>query len=155
MWQKSCRLNVYIHWPWLRICCFSSKSWLYAVFKSFFYMQIPYLISLGISWVIITSLFFFFFFFWDRVSLCNPGCPGTHSVDRPQTQKPTCLCLPSAGIKGMCHHHPALLFFFSFLLMSCDSVGLPTYLLNKYLLRIFWLHSSIAENNVENKGDYV
>jgi hypothetical protein len=20
--------------------------------------------------------------FWDRVSLCNPGCPGTHSVDQ-------------------------------------------------------------------------
>jgi hypothetical protein len=19
-------------------------------------------------------------FFWDRVSLCSPGCPGTHSV---------------------------------------------------------------------------
>ena len=26
--------------------------------------------------------FFFFFFFWDRVSLCSPGCPGTHSVDQ-------------------------------------------------------------------------
>jgi hypothetical protein len=24
----------------------------------------------------------FFFFFWDRVSLCSPGCPGTHSVDQ-------------------------------------------------------------------------
>jgi hypothetical protein len=22
------------------------------------------------------------FFFLDRVSLCNPGCPGTHSVDQ-------------------------------------------------------------------------
>jgi hypothetical protein len=30
------------------------------------------------------SLFFFFFFFGfnDRVSLCSPGCPGTHSVDQ-------------------------------------------------------------------------
>jgi hypothetical protein len=30
-------------------------------------------------------LFFFFFFFLvfqDRVSLCNPGCPRTHSVDQ-------------------------------------------------------------------------
>jgi hypothetical protein len=29
-------------------------------------------------------LFFFFFFlvFRDRVSLCSPGCPGTHSVDQ-------------------------------------------------------------------------
>jgi hypothetical protein len=29
-------------------------------------------------------------------SLCRPGWP--------QTQKPTCLCLPSAGIKGVRHH---------------------------------------------------
>jgi hypothetical protein len=27
-------------------------------------------------------LFFFFFFLRDRVSLCSPGCPGTHSVDQ-------------------------------------------------------------------------
>jgi hypothetical protein len=31
-------------------------------------------------------LFFFFLFvclvFWDRVSLCSPGCPGTHSTDQ-------------------------------------------------------------------------
>jgi hypothetical protein len=29
-------------------------------------------------------------------SLCRPGWP--------QTQKSACLCLPSAGIKGVCHH---------------------------------------------------
>jgi hypothetical protein len=30
-----------------------------------------------------SSFFFFFFFgFRDRVSLCSPGCPGTHSVDQ-------------------------------------------------------------------------
>ena len=23
-----------------------------------------------------------FFFFWDRVSLCSPGCPGTHSLNQ-------------------------------------------------------------------------
>jgi hypothetical protein len=42
---------------------------------------------------------------------CSPGCPGTHSVD----QKFTCLCLPSAGIKGVCHHdqpEKRSLFFF-------------------------------------------
>jgi hypothetical protein len=22
------------------------------------------------------------FVFWDKVSLCSPGCPGTHSVDQ-------------------------------------------------------------------------
>ena len=26
-------------------------------------------------------LFTFFFFSQDRISLCSPGCPGTHSVD--------------------------------------------------------------------------
>jgi hypothetical protein len=32
----------------------------------------------------ISLAFFFFFFlvFRDRVSLCSPGCPGTHSVDQ-------------------------------------------------------------------------
>jgi hypothetical protein len=28
------------------------------------------------------SLFFFFLVFPDRVSLCSPGCPGTHAVDQ-------------------------------------------------------------------------
>jgi hypothetical protein len=27
-------------------------------------------------------LFLFVFVFQDRVSLCSPGCPGTHSVDQ-------------------------------------------------------------------------
>jgi hypothetical protein len=34
--------------------------------------------------VCLSFLFFFFFFSFsqDRVSLCSPGCPGTHSVDQ-------------------------------------------------------------------------
>jgi hypothetical protein len=28
------------------------------------------------------GLVWFGFVFWDRVSLCSPGCPGTHSVDQ-------------------------------------------------------------------------
>jgi hypothetical protein len=50
--------------------------------------------------------FVFVFVFRDRVSLYNPGCPGTHFVDQgwPQTQKSVCLCLLSAGIKGVRHH---------------------------------------------------
>jgi hypothetical protein len=36
-------------------------------------------------------------------SLCRPGWP--------QTQKPSCLCLPSAGIKGVHQHPPAHITF--------------------------------------------
>jgi hypothetical protein len=49
---------------------------------------------------------FIFLVFRDRVSLCSPGCPGTHSVDQTglELKKSACLCLPSAGIKGVRHH---------------------------------------------------
>jgi hypothetical protein len=32
--------------------------------------------------LIVLFCFLFFWFFRDRVSLCSPGCPGTHSVDQ-------------------------------------------------------------------------
>jgi hypothetical protein len=43
-------------------------------------------VSLSITFVLLFFFFFgfvclFVFVFRDRVSLCNPGCPGTHSVD--------------------------------------------------------------------------
>jgi hypothetical protein len=41
-------------------------------------------------------LFVLIFVFRDRVSLCSPGWS--------RTQKSACLCLPSAGIKGVRHH---------------------------------------------------
>ena len=41
-----------------------------------------------------SSLKYFSFFSWN--SLCRPGWP--------RTQKSACLCFPSAGIKGVCHH---------------------------------------------------
>jgi hypothetical protein len=41
-------------------------------------------------------------------SLCRPGWL--------QTQKSICLCLPSAGIKGMCHHCRVTHIFLSFLI---------------------------------------
>jgi hypothetical protein len=46
------------------------------------------------------------FVFRDRVSLYSSGCPGTHFVDQAglELKKSTCLCLPSAAIKGVCHH---------------------------------------------------
>lgn len=54
-----------------------------------------------------------FIVFWHRVSLCSWApvlelCrPG-----RSWTRRSSCLCPPSAGIKGMCHHCLALTTFF-------------------------------------------
>lgn len=39
-------------------------------------------------------------FVCDRVSLCNPSCPRTHSVDKTDLElRSASLCLPIAGIK--------------------------------------------------------
>ena len=75
----------------------------------------------GLSWLpmellVSTSFYgfwvvFFFLFIFLRKGLslntwlyCNTHC----SPGWPQTQKSACLCLPGAGIKGVCHHCPAL-----------------------------------------------
>ena len=52
-------------------------------------------------------LVFVFIFLHDRVSLCSPGCPETCSVDQAGLEL-TEIRLPlppSAGIKGVHHHH--------------------------------------------------
>ena len=71
---------------------------------------------------------------FEEVSLCSSGCPETHSVGSSLSsnihQSP-CLCLPSAGTKGL-HYHPWLgficnhicvrvmwVFCFHFLLLFC------------------------------------
>jgi hypothetical protein len=36
----------------------------------------------GFLFFFFLSFFFFFLIFQNRVSLCSPGCPGTHSVDQ-------------------------------------------------------------------------
>jgi hypothetical protein len=44
----------------------------------------------------------------DRVSLCSPDCPGTHSVDQTGLElrnQPTFVS-PVLGIKGLCHLCP-------------------------------------------------
>jgi hypothetical protein len=53
------------------------------------------------------AFLFFFLWFQDRVSLCNPGFLETSSVDQAGLElrdRPTYLCLQSAGTKVMCHY---------------------------------------------------
>jgi hypothetical protein len=51
----------------------------------------------------------FVFVFQDKVSLCSPGCPGTHSVNQAGRQIHLRLPpAPSARIKGV-HHYPVKL----------------------------------------------
>ncbi|GAB1285851.1 Fer-1-like protein 4 [Apodemus speciosus] len=49
----------------------------------------------------------------DRVPLCSPGCPGTHSVDQAgrELRNPPASASQSAGITGVRHHRPAVLDF--------------------------------------------
>lgn len=52
------------------------------------------------------------FVFWDRVFLCNPGCPRTHSVIQAGLEL-TDLPASASGvlviwIQGVCHHFPRL-----------------------------------------------
>jgi hypothetical protein len=49
---------------------------------------------------------FFFLVFRDRVSLCSPGCPGTHFVDQAglELRNPPASASWSAGIKGVRHY---------------------------------------------------
>jgi hypothetical protein len=52
------------------------------------------------------SGFFVCLFVQDRVSLCSPGCPGTHFVDQAglKLRNLPASASQSAGIKGMRHH---------------------------------------------------
>ena len=53
---------------------------------------------------LIVTFFSFSLVFQDRVSLYSPGCPGTHFVGWPRTQKYACLCLSGAKIKDISRH---------------------------------------------------
>jgi hypothetical protein len=55
---------------------------------------------------------FCFGFFWRQISLYSPGCPEVPMQSRlASNSEICCLCLPSAGIKGVCHYRPPPFFF--------------------------------------------
>jgi hypothetical protein len=58
---------------------------------------------------------FFFLFSQDRVSLCSPGCPGTHSVDQAglELRNPPASASQVLGLKA-CATTALLNFFFFF-----------------------------------------
>jgi hypothetical protein len=65
---------------------------------------------------VIFSFFFFFFFFLvylDRVFLCSPGCPETHSVDQAGLELRNLLASASQvlGLKA-CATMPSFSFLF-------------------------------------------
>jgi hypothetical protein len=72
-------------------------------------------------WLAQLAIFLFLFFFLgggvfqDRVSLCSPGCPGTHSVDQAsfklRSPPASASLVPNAGTKGVHHHFPAQFHF--------------------------------------------
>jgi hypothetical protein len=57
----------------------------------------------GLFWFV---FFVLFFAFQDKVSLCSPGCPETHSVDQAGLEFPE-ICLPLP--QGVSHGCPASL----------------------------------------------
>jgi hypothetical protein len=83
--------------------------------------------------------------FQDRVSLCSPGCPGTHSVDQAGLElRSTCLCLPSAEIKVattawlLYRIFPSQYFFYSSPFIARCSFLLTPWLLWLYKSFIMW-----------------
>jgi hypothetical protein len=80
----------------------------------------PSLVLFGLVWFGFLFVCLFdrlIFFFQDGVSLCSPGCPGTHSVDQASFKFSNPPTSASQRIKGMRHHWPSLtlhLFFFFF-----------------------------------------
>jgi hypothetical protein len=72
--------------------------------------------------------FFLFLFFQDRVSLCSPGCPGTHSVDQGgfELRNPPASTSQVLGLKActttawhFCFVLFCFILFFNFVLFGC------------------------------------
>jgi hypothetical protein len=78
------------------------------------------------------SFFFFFFFFFfsrDRVSLCSPGCPETHSVDQAglELRNPPAPASQVLGLKTCATTAwPGYVFFTGVFLLVCACVYFET-----------------------------
>jgi hypothetical protein len=73
-------------------------------------VYIVYIYSVFFKTKNILKIFFFFLLvFRDRVSLCSPGCPGTHSVDQAglELRNPPASASQVLGLK-VCTTTPSL-----------------------------------------------
>jgi hypothetical protein len=81
-------------WVW------PSRAWWYLCTSNYFFSNFLQISVLLIYfWFVYYGVFVCLFFallcfVWDRVSLCNPGCPETYSVDQAGLEL-TEICLPS------------------------------------------------------------
>jgi len=79
-------------------------------------------LSLSLSLSLIFCLFVLFCF-WEKVSLCNPGCPGTHSLDQAGLEFEIPLPLPTKCWGSRCV--PPLPSFLSFLCFRFSFIMYP------------------------------
>jgi hypothetical protein len=71
--------------------------------------------------MVIFYLFLFVWFFRDRVSLCSPGCPGTHSVDQADLELRNLPASQVVGLKACATTAWLVIFFKMCLLDTCTS----------------------------------
>jgi hypothetical protein len=78
----------------------------------------------------VSLIFFFFLFllFRDRVSLCSPGCPGTHSVDQAslELRNPSGSASQVLGLKACATTAQLFLKIYLFMYMSALSLSSDT-----------------------------
>jgi hypothetical protein len=96
-----------------RTLLFCLFGWFGLVFSTFIF----------VIYFICIYLFIYLFIFQDRVSLCSPGCPGTHFVDQAglELRNLPVSAPPSAGTEGVRHHArlPCLFYVHVFILFCC------------------------------------
>jgi hypothetical protein len=82
-----------------------------------------------------------FFCFFETVSLCSPGCPGTHSVD--QTGLEICLPLPpKCWDERRAPPHPAWLKWFYLFGINANFLFLHSFLFHFITFYLFTSHHS-------------
>ena len=73
--------------------------------------------------------FLFVCFFPGRVSLCSPGCAGTHSIDQAglNSQRSICLCFPKLWKLRWAPHVQHFIFHVQHVCPSCVLYKLPNH----------------------------